>query len=289
MLNKITERAYAKVNFGLKVFPKREDGFHNIESIFQTINLYDELIVTKTVELGCFVQCDSFELPENNTINNVYRAFCEIIGGLNFGISVELIKRIPSGGGLGGGSSDGAATVRVLEKISKIKLNKNQLDYIASVTGSDVFFFLYCGENGTGCAVVTGRGEVVRKIKPRYDLYLLLIFPNVHSSTKEAYSLVDKMLDSGKEVKTPNLSELETIYYLSPNNWSFKNCFTPAISDVYDDVRFAIDELKKSESCFTEMSGSGSTVYGVFTLKQQAIFVSNLLDDAWNCKVVRTV
>ena len=289
MLNEITVKAYAKINFGLKVYPNRGDGFHNIESIFQTIDLYDELIVSRTGSKGCAVQCDSMELPENNTLVNAYQAFCAITGREDFGVSVKLIKGIPSGGGLGGGSSDAAALIRVLEKLSGIVLTDEQLDYVASKTGSDVFFFMHCDDDGKGCALVSGRGEILQKITPRHDLFLLLIFPEVRSSTKEAYGLVDKMFDLGKEVKSPAFQDFESIYSKPLDQWSFINTFTPVIADVYKEVGAAIGELKKYGCCFAEMSGSGSTVYGVFTLKQQAMFVNNLLTDAWNCRVVQVV
>ena len=289
MLSEITVKAYAKINFGLKVYPNRGDGFHNIESIFQTIDLYDELVVKATDSRCCEVVCDSMELPENNTLVNAYQAFCAITGREDFGVSVKLIKGIPSGGGLGGGSSDAAALIRVLEKLSGIVLTDEQLDYVASKTGSDVFFFMHCDDEGRGCALVSGRGEILQKITPRHDLFLLLIFPDVHSSTKEAYALVDKMFALGKEVKSPAFKDFEKIYLKSPNEWSFINSFTPVIADVYRDISAAIGDLKKYGCCFAEMSGSGSTVYGVFTLKQQAMFVNNLLTDAWNCRMVQVV
>ena len=289
MLSEITVKAYAKINFGLKVFPKRNDGFHNIESIFQTVDLFDELIVTKTKEPGCFVFCDSMELPENNTLVNAYQAFCAVTGRNDVGVSVKLIKGIPSGGGLGGGSSDAAALIRVLEKLCGIVLTDEQLDYVASKTGSDVFFFMHCDNEGKGCALVSGRGEIVQKIIPRHDLFLLLIFPDVHSSTKEAYALVDKMFDLGKEVKSPDFKDYENIYSLPIEKWTFSNTFTPVIAEAYNEIGNAIEAVKKSGCCYAEMSGSGSTVYGVFTLKQQAMFVNNLLTDAWNCKLVQTV
>ena len=136
MLLSISEKAYAKVNFNLRVFPKREDGFHDIQGIFQTIDLFDELTVCVSEESGCCVYCDKMVLPEKNTITNAYQAFKEIIAR-DFpyvqvpGIQVNLKKGIPAGGGLGGGSSDAAALIRALEKACNISLTDTQLDYIA--------------------------------------------------------------------------------------------------------------------------------------------------------------
>lgn len=285
----ISTKAYAKINFGLRVLPKESGEFHNIESIFQTIDLFDELIVTPTEQKGCIVQCDSMQLPENNTLTNAYKAFCEATGRDSIGVNIKLIKGIPSGGGLGGGSSDAAALVRVLQKLHKITLSDDQLDFIASKTGSDVFFFMHCDADGKGCALVSGRGEYITNIKPRKDIYLLLIFPNVSSSTKEAYYLVDKAFTEGKSINSPELCELENIYKQSIEQWTFINTFTPVITESYKEVRNAIDDLKRAGCCFSEMSGSGSTVYGAFTMWQQAESVCNLLAKTWNCKLVQTV
>lgn len=283
------EKAYAKVNFNLKVLPKRADGFHNIESIFQTIDLYDELIVEKMDESGCNITCDKMVLPEKNTLSSAYQAFCEVAGVEVPGIRVTLKKGIPAGGGLGGGSSDAAALVRILEKICKIKLSYSQIDYIAGKTGSDVFFFMYCDSDGTGTALVSGRGEYVKRIKSRKDLFLLLVFPEISSSTKEAYALVDEMLGKEQKVICPDFEELESIYRLSPKEWKFNNSFTSALCGKYDDIKSALKDVKKTGAEYSDMSGSGSTVFGVFTLEQQAIDICNLLAASWKCLVVRVL
>ncbi|MCR5188321.1 MAG: 4-(cytidine 5'-diphospho)-2-C-methyl-D-erythritol kinase [Treponema sp.] len=296
MLKEVSSRAYAKVNFGLRVLPKglgsfhNSDGFHNIESIFQTIDLCDELRVTPISERACIVHCDSMQLPENNTLSLAYNAFCECTGRDSIGLEVNLIKGIPAGGGLGGGSSDAAALIRILQRFYDIELNDKQLDYIASKTGSDVFFFMHCDKEGRGCALVSGRGEFVKKIEnPRDDLYLVMIFPESKSSTKEAYALIDQAFSEGKEIKSPELNELEDIYRMDPGKWTFINTFTPVIASANEEIGRAIEALKNVGCCYTEMSGSGSTVFGAFTDRQQAISASNLLGETWNCKLVQTV
>ena len=285
--------AYAKVNFGLNVLPKiggeQKNEYHNLESIFQTVDLYDVLTVEKNDSTFCTVICNDMELPEKNTLTNAYDAFFEITGLKKVGICVELKKGIPSGGGLGGGSSDAAALVRALQEICDIKLNRNQLDFIASKTGSDVFFFMNCDEQGKGCALVWGRGENVKKISPRKDLFLVLIFPQQNSSTKEAYELLDEAYKRGEKLESPSFDDFENIYNRSVEDWTFINSFTPVISNSCEEIRLALKDLHKVGCCYSEMSGSGSTVYGVFTLRQQAISASNLLGEAWKCKLVQTV
>lgn len=286
MERELSGRAYAKVNFGLRVLPGRSDGFHGIESIFQTVDLFDELTLTITADKGCFVHCSSLQLPENNTLTKAYKAFCEVAGVEVPGIKVELKKGIPSGGGLGGGSSDAAALTRMLEKLCNVRLSETQLDYIASETGSDVFFFMHCKE-GQGCALVSGRGENIKKIQSRDDLFLVVIFPEVSSSTKEAYALVDEFFASGKTLVSPEFDELELIYRRPPENWTFINTFTPVISEKYKEIGRAIEALRVIGCVYAEMSGSGSTVYGVFISRQQAEAAVNKLADTWNCKLAR--
>jgi len=289
MMQEISVKAFAKVNFGLAVLPKRDDGFHCIESIFQTVDLSDELVIKRSSKKGCFVSCDSMELPAENTITNAYKALGEILDSELFGVEVYIKKGIPSGGGLGGGSSDAAAFIRGMEQLGDFRLSDEKKDYIAGKTGSDVFFFMHCDDNGSGCALVSGRGEVVKKIQPRNDLWVVMIFPGVHSSTKEAYSLVDDAFEKGRNIKCPAFSDYEFIYNKSIQEWTFCNTFTPVISERYEKIRNAIGALKKTNCCYAEMSGSGATVFGVFTSKQQADFAYNSLAKTWCCKLVSTI
>ncbi len=289
MEHEISGWAYAKINFGLRVLPGRADGFHGIESIFQTVDLFDELTLTVTAEKGCFVHCSDMELPENNTLTKAYNAFCKVVDCEVPGVKVELKKGIPSGGGLGGGSSDAAALVRMLEKLCNVRLSDSDLDNIAAETGSDVFFFMHCDEQGRGCALVSGRGEVVKKIHGREDLFLVLIFPKVSSSTKEAYALVDEAFAGGKVLVSPEFDELELVYRKPPENWTFINTFTPVISKKYEEIGRAIEALKALNCNYAQMSGSGSTVFGVFASRQLAESAVKKLADSWNCKLARTV
>lgn len=301
MIAEICARAYAKINFGLEVFPKSQDiygcKFHNIQGIFQTINLYDELVVRWNPELQenskgeCKISCEEMEFPENNTLTSAYQAFCEVLEMTDLSVKVPSIlvqikKNIPAGGGLGGGSSDAATLIRMLEKICGVSLSLEQLDLIASKVGCDVFFFLHCDQEGRACALVSGRGEKIEKIRPRNDLFLLLLFPKQASSTKIAYKLVDEAFLEGEKITCPDYSELESIYNSPVTDWSFKNTFTSVIAKSLNEVEQGLEALRKNGCCFAEMSGSGSTVYGVFTSKQQGDAVCSLLAETWNCKLV---
>lgn len=283
MNSSISVSAPAKINLGLKVLPKRGDGFHDIESIFSSVNVCDELIIKPLTEKNvCTVKCDLMELPEVNTISSSYEAFKKVSLMDLPGVEVLIKKSIPSGGGLGGGSSDGASFIKVLNKLSGMNLKNDLLHKIAAMVGSDVFFFLECDDSGKGAAVVTGRGELVKPIQRRDDLHYLMIFPGVHSSTKEAYSLVDKFYESGKNLEYPLLENLESIYNGSVADWNFVNTFTSVISTKYSKVEQAIIELKNNGALFTDMSGSGSTVFGVFESQKDIEKAKNVLSGSWN-------
>ncbi len=289
MLSDIQILCPAKVNLGLRVYPKREDGFHNIESIFQTVNLCDRLTISRISEENkCVVVSPGFDdLPYDNTISKAYKAFCSLTG-CSAGVKVLLEKTIPSGGGLGGGSSDAACFIKAFSALNQIELTDYVADKTAEKTGSDVFFFLHSGEKKgrNGCAIVSGRGEIVKPIKPRNDLYFVLIIPPVHSSTKEAYELVDSSYEEGRETSYPKLTDLEAIYNGPVEKWSFINTFSSVLMQKYPVIKNALQDLKKSGASWADMSGSGSVVFGVFESLQSAQNARKLLEKSWNRCVI---
>lgn len=276
--------APAKVNIGLKVLRRRADGFHNIESIFQTIDFCDELRVRRIPQRECVVSCVQMRLPLENTLTKTYSAFLAQTG-IDFGVEIGLNKVLPAGGGLGGGSSDGAALLQGLSLLSGIPLTGELADSVAGKVGSDVFFFLHCGffEKGRGCALVSGRGEVVEAIEPRSDLSFVLIFPGIQSSTKEAYSLVDEAHESGREVLCPDFLELKRFYYGFLGAWKFANSFTPVLVDKYPVIGEAIRDILECGADWAEMSGSGSTVFGVFESESAARRALEMCRRKWDC------
>jgi 4-diphosphocytidyl-2-C-methyl-D-erythritol kinase len=286
MLDLLCVPAYAKVNLSLKILPKRNDGYHNLESLFQLINIYDELQIKKTdIQSCCKVTCPGFNIPENNTITSIYEEFSKVTG-ITQGLEVNLIKRIPSGAGLGGGSSDGASFLRALNSMFNTNLSYDICAKIALKTGSDVPFFLAGGttiygyDNNT-CCVVSGRGELIQKIDSRKDLIFIIICPDVHSSTKDAYSLIDEYPDCKKDSECPALEDLEAEYRKNPQQWKFCNSFTYLLSRKYPKINQALIDLKKSGADYYQMSGSGSTVFGVFLSREKAELAKKQLDCKW--------
>ena len=178
------ELAPAKLNLGLEILGKRPDGFHEIFSVFQAVNLYDELMITSSVK-------DSFEVSgikvpedESNTIIKTIKLFRNKFG-IKDKYRVQLNKRIPMGSGMGGGSSDAAACLRLLANRANEDLSSKRIVEMALSVGSDVPFFIHSNKMNT--AVVTGRGEKVSYIKWPFSVYYVVIYPDIEISSTWAY------------------------------------------------------------------------------------------------------
>ena len=286
MSGEICVQAPAKINLGLRVLPKREDGFHGIESVFATVALSDSLVVQPLPEKNvCKVFSSQAEVPQENTVTSAYQAAKIVLGRDLPGVSVQLTKRIPLGGGLGGGSSDAAALLVALQKLG-VDISSDAAYKIAAKVGSDVFFFLSLDGKPDGAALVWGRGELVKPISPRCDLHYVLVFPGVHSSTAEAYAAIDESAGKPK-TECLALDDLEAVYRKPVKDWTFVNDFTPVICAKYSKVRQALDDVKASGALFCDMSGSGSTVFGVYESASQAQDAANLLSGKWNATLLK--
>ena len=296
-MNSISALAPAKINLGLKVFPKRADGYHDIESIFTVVNLCDEIFVRRDGgnESKCFVDCEGMNLPEDNTFQRTYKAFC-VLTGIKENVYVKVKKHIPAGGGLGGGSSDSSSFLKSIDIIFDTHLEHSALEYISGQVGSDVFFFTRAlEEKGTELslwesftAVVSGRGEKVKPIETRTDCSYLLVFPGVSVSTKDAYSLVDEWQslhpDKNRGVSVVDL--LNESYGRPVREWFFSNDFAAPVAGRYPRIQQALDALKASGADFVDMSGSGSTVFGVFGDRRRALQAQDLLSGQWKSVLV---
>jgi 4-diphosphocytidyl-2-C-methyl-D-erythritol kinase len=278
--------ASAKVNIGLNVLPlARPCGYHNIESVFQSVALCDELIVEcARKNAGFELECLNMDLPKENTISAAYAAFCDEALDGSPGIRVTLKKRIPSGAGLGGGSSDAASLVFALEKIFDVSLNVDAKKRIASRVGSDVFFFLLAGhqDKGAFAAVVTGRGERVKSIEARRDIFFVLVCPHSAVLTREAYGALDEWrVQNGQDAPPVPLDELEAMYYADVESWRFTNSFTPQVLRLLPEVARALNDVRGTGALFAAMSGSGSAVYGVYQSKESANAAYLRLNKDW--------
>jgi 4-diphosphocytidyl-2-C-methyl-D-erythritol kinase len=182
--------APAKINLSLAVGPRGDDGYHAIGSIFQAISLSDSIELSLMDEPGIRLDCDCDCRVEDNTMYKAALLYTEALrrDGLSVpGISIRAAKRIPSGAGLGGGSSDAVAVLKALRELIPGTVDDLRLAAMAAAIGSDLPFFL-----GGSCAAVRGRGELVESIAPRLDYALVLAKPSFSIATKDAYGLLDE-------------------------------------------------------------------------------------------------
>jgi 4-diphosphocytidyl-2-C-methyl-D-erythritol kinase len=261
MAGSIRVTAAAKVNLHLRVYPRRSDGFHGILSLFQAVSLADELVIRSLKESDTIEIKGDFDCPAEFT--TVYKAASAYLcaSGLKRGLSISVDKRIPAGAGLGGGSSDAAATLLGLEACLGGGLDQSRLSSIGASIGSDVPFFL-----NAAAAIVSGRGEVVEAIEARADFRLLLVDPGFPVSTVSAYGLLDmnrRRDDEARELD-PTPGELIAAYRGRIRDWPFANSFEPIIGEQRREIANIRRLLLDSGASFAAMSGSGSTLFGVF-------------------------
>jgi 4-diphosphocytidyl-2-C-methyl-D-erythritol kinase len=246
-----------KINLGLYVTGKREDGFHAISSVFYPVSFCDFLeIIQVSGEDGMFEFSSSgLEIPGVTDGNLVVKAFklLDALYGLP-AVKIHLHKVIPMGAGLGGGSSDGAWALRLLNDLFQLQIPKEELMNLAANLGSDCPFFVF----DEPCAV-SGRGEVLSPFSVPLDGYsICLVNPGIHISTAQAFQSVK--IDAAPENWMDQLQH-------SPQNWTFQNAFEFGIEAIHPEINQIKQKLKDEGALYTSMTGTGSTVFGIFKQK----------------------
>ncbi|MBI2214650.1 MAG: 4-(cytidine 5'-diphospho)-2-C-methyl-D-erythritol kinase [Acidobacteria bacterium] len=257
----IEVRAHAKINWMLRVLGKRSDGFHELETIFQSISLHDTLRVYPGEPLS--LSCNEPSIPTDAS-NLAMRAAAAMID--RFGAPacrIELEKRIPAGGGLGGGSSDAAATFRVLAPLCRRPPSHEELADLALALGSDVPFFL---EEGT--AYATGRGERLVPLRAQERIPLLLLLPDEKVMTPDAYALLRSGRDEGRlpegDAVGPDRCKTAARGSLLDDPSILINDLEAPVFDKLPRLESLLDALRATHPAWARMSGSGSTLVGAF-------------------------
>jgi len=256
----IKETAYAKINIGLDIVEKRSDGYHNIDTIMQAVSLGDEIYLKKA--LGITIECSNTDIPidESNTAHKAAIAFFKksnIDYQIN-GVSISIIKHIPSKAGLGGGSSDAAAVLRGLNKLYCTNFSTSILRELALEVGSDVPF---CIEGGTQRA--KGRGEELTVLPSFKGVNIVIIMPAETVETAYAYSMHSKT----EEPVHPNMQLIETVV-LKKNLHKLGNCigntFEPLVFPGKPTIEKAKHDIIDTGAVIVSMTGSGAAVFGVY-------------------------
>lgn len=279
-------KAYAKINTSLKILSKRSDGYHEIETIMQNISLYDELFFSITDDNKFEILIDDNSVPKNE--KNVCYQVWNILKSYtneNFGTKIEIKKKIPVGAGLGGGSSDAAATIFALNNLWKLSLTKRQMLEVAAKVGSDVPFFIYGGK-----ALCTGRGEIVKRL-PFLDtdkFFVIVVKPDESVNTKLAYEEWDKNF-LNEDYNCIGSKEGGMICY-QKTPFLFQNDFEKVIFTKYPNIKRAKDLLLKYGAIDASLTGSGSAVFGkVLDYKKGQEILSKILKDYSNSFLVETI
>lgn len=259
-MNSIKMKAYAKINLGLDVIRKREDGYHDVCMIMQTIDLFDTIIIKETISKGVTVRNNLAFLP-NDQRNLVYRAAVSFFENLhiNKGVQIVLHKRIPVAAGLAGGSSDAAATLIGLNKIFHTKLSQTELMELGIKLGADV---PYCILMGT--ALSEGIGEILTPMKPMPHCEILLVKPNISVSTKYVYEnlKLDSSITHPDIAKMKKAIEEESLVDLTRN---MDNILQNVTVKDYPIITSIKNGMKESGALASLMSGSGPTVFGIYS------------------------
>jgi 4-diphosphocytidyl-2-C-methyl-D-erythritol kinase len=275
--------APAKVNLRLRVLGKRPDGYHEIDTLFQAIDLADDVLVRLGgVGIRLSVAGADVGPAEQNLAHRAAARFAAEFG-LREGVEIELTKRIPAGAGLGGGSSDAAATLRALSALVGVASDDGRLASAATSIGSDVPFFL----GKSALARGRGRGERLEPLAPLPIADLVLVSPPVHVSTAAAYGALAASR-SGAPVATEPAA--------NPASWDEVtsqafNDFQLLVASAHPEVSRAVDALESSGASFALMSGSGSSAFGLFGGRDRALGAAGELAQrlGWPCRAVRTL
>lgn len=242
----------AKINLGLFITEKRPDGFHNLESLFLPIPLCDILEVTVTTEDTSLVCTgESSDIPtEKNIVYKAWQLLRESCGIGN--VHIHLHKIIPSGAGMGGGSSDGSFMLKALNELFKLNLSVAQLEDFAAQLGSDCPFFI-----NNKSALVTGRGEWVEPIDFNLEgKYLVVVNPGIHISTAQAFQ--------GIQPESSHFNWKEFIQHKDFKKIELRNDFEQSVFQLYPEIAEIKSTFTKAGALYASMSGTGSTVYALF-------------------------
>lgn len=252
-------RAMAKINLGLDVIRKREDGYHEVRMVMQTIQMYDVLEMKITKEPGIRLSCNLPYIPTDEK-NLVYKAAKMLMDEFHVseGISIRLDKSIPVAAGMAGGSSDAAAAFKGVNRLFKLGLSERELMDRAVQVGADV---PYCILQGT--ALAEGIGEKLTPLPDAPDFYVLVGKPGINVSTKTAY----ENLNLGEITERPDIDGMIAdikdgdVYSMAAG---MVNVFEPGIIRKYPVIQEIKDLMEEYGALRAMMSGSGPTVFGIF-------------------------
>ncbi len=283
----LTIPAFAKINWSLRVLGKRSDGYHEIDTVLQTISLHDTVTLEQTDDNAISLTCDDHSIPSDET-NLVWRATSVLRErySIDCGVKIRLEKRIASEAGLGGGSSDAAATLIALVHLWQMKTSRDELVRIAEGLGSDVAFFFLAGT-----AHAIGRGEQIEPLSDAPEQHLLIIKPNASVSTANAYNSLNSRALTSPDAKPILLRSQSSKLSDSFDLNALQNDFETTVFQLEPETARVKSALLKSGAKVTMLSGSGSAVFGIFENQdaQERAIQAIELEAGWRAFPCKTV
>ena len=274
-MKKVEEKAYAKINLVLNIGDLRPDGYHDIQTIMQSLELHDDGTVEQTGGTGITVTAsvDTIPTDESNLAVKAVKAFAAKTGVPADGLSIHIEKRIPVAAGLGGGSSDAAATLRALNVLYETNLSVDELAEIGIEVGSDVPFCVH-----GGCAYVEGKGDMVVPTTPMPQCIIVIGKPDLAISTEKMYQRFDQAELPQRADHTPEI--------MLGLRWENLKAVAESVGNAFEQVlmkneRNTVDMMKEVMNQFgtlgTAMTGSGPAVFGIFDNELYARVASETL------------
>ena len=281
---KLKFKTPAKVNLGLHIHGKREDGFHELETIFQMVSLFDD-VELELLSSGIKLECDTPGIPTDDT-NLVCKAALLLRKSYQVegkGVSIRLKKKIPFGAGLGGGSGNAAGVLMGLNRLWDLNIDREKLFTLAAELGSDVPFFLT-----SPCALGKGRGERLKVLEPCSKFQVLLVFPGFPIATSWVYQNLRLKL-----TKRPNnisiLRKNLSLSDITSLGSQLYNDLESVVIQKFPVVKVVKDELWAWGALGVLLSGSGSTVFGIFDDPEKAQVACASLNGDWERVVTETI
>lgn len=265
MMRQTTQKAYAKINLGLDVLRRREDGYHEVKMVMQTVDICDDLIFETTAQPGIRIRTDHEELPVDGS-NLIYKAADLLMRekGITEGVKITLTKRIPIAAGMAGGSSDAAAAMRGLNRLFAMGYTTEELQRLGVKLGADI---PYCIVGGT--MLSEGIGEILSPLptppacylvvaKPDINVSTKFVYENLHTDSLTAHPDIDGMIEAIKEGNLQGMADRlgNVLEIVTVKEY-------PVIEEIKELMR-----RKGAENAL--MSGSGPTVFGIYTDQEQA-------------------
>lgn len=274
-------QAFAKINLGLDVLGKREDGYHEVRMIMQTIRMYDQLDMRKSVEPGIHLTTNKKYIPvdENNLVWRAAKLMMDTCGIIE-GVSIHLHKVIPVAAGMAGGSSDAAATLVGMNRLFHCGLSKEKLMELGVQIGADV---PYCVLRGT--ALAEGIGEKLTVLPPMPDCWILIGKPGISVSTKYVYTTLDLNTDTVHPDIDGMKKALEdgNLYGITER---MGNVLQDVTIPAYPEVERIKEQMKTLGAVNAMMSGSGPTVFGIFDNEEKVQKACQKLRESGSCQQV---